>query len=187
MSTRPQSSNAGAVLHRTAPRALSRVAALGLSMLSLLGCVQRPPLVIETSSGDLIRLDSWTATLSASAALHGTATLAPGLTYRETLATITITGAEPNTVHAWYAQLGECGRDLGILSGPQAYTPIVADQQGAGEATVTLPFTVPTSGRYFVTVRAADTHHSVVVACGNLTKDPVDGGPVVAESQARHE
>jgi hypothetical protein len=164
-----------------AGRALVMFAALALPGLTLVACVQRPPLVIETSSGDLIRLDTWTAYIASSGSVHGTATLVPD-SYRETVATITITGAAPNAVHGWYAQLGECGRDLGILTGPHAYTPVVADQHGAGEARVTLPFTVPTSGRFFVTVREANTHHSPVIACGNLTKDPVNGGPLMAGS-----
>ena len=166
---------------RITRRALTLSVALALPALTL-ACVQRPPLVVETSTGDIIRLESWTAMLASPAALQGTATLAP-LTYRETVATISVSGGAPNAVHAWYVQLGECGRDLGILAGPQAYAPVVVDQQGEGTTTVTLPFTVPTSGRYFVTVRAADTERSAVVACGNLTRDPIDGGQTIAEAQ----
>jgi hypothetical protein len=164
-------------------RALTIVVALGLPALTLLACVQRPALVVETSMGDIIRLESWTATLSSSTGLGGMATLTPA-TYRETLATISVSGAEPNATHAWYVQLGECGRDLGILAGPQAYVPLVADQSGDGTSTVTLPFTVPMNGRYFVTVRAADTERSAVVACGDLTKDPIEGERTVAEGRA---
>ena len=163
-------------------RALFMVAALALPGLSLTACVQRPPLVVEMSTGDIIRLESWTATLSSATALGGMATLTPA-TYRETLATISVSGAAPNATHAWYVQLGECGRDLGILAGPQAYVPLVADQRGEGSSTVTLPFTVPMNGRYFVTLRQADTERSAVVACGNLTKDPLDGGQTVAEGR----
>jgi hypothetical protein len=165
-------------------RALFMVAAVALSALTLTACVQRPPLVVEMSTGDIIRLESWTATLSSATDLGGMARLTPA-TYRETLATISVSGAAPNATHAWYVQLGECGRDLGILAGPQAYVPLVADQRGDGRSTVTLPFTVPMNGRYFVTVRAADTERSAVVACGNLTRDPIEGGPTVAEGRAR--
>ena len=97
-----------------------RIAVPGLAALTLLACVQRPALVIETSTGDVVRLESWTASLSSPSGLRGTATLAPGGTYRETLATIAITGAQPRAVHAWYAHVGACGRDVGILIGPQA-------------------------------------------------------------------
>lgn len=169
---------------RIALRGLFMLAALGLPTLALLACVQRPALVVETSNGDIIRLHSWTATLSSpSGALRGTATLSPGSTYRETLATVSLSGAAPHTVHGWYVQLGTCGHDLGILS-PQAYTAIVADSAGAARSVVTLPFTVPTSGHYFVSVRGSPSEGSATAACGNLTKDHPARGPTIAEARA---
>ena len=171
---------------RIALRGLALLATFGLPALTLLACVQRPALVIETPSGEVVPLETWTATLSAPAAsLRGTATLAPGVTFRETQASITLAGATPLTVHAWYVQLGECGHDRGILVGPQAYAPVMVDGNGDGRVTVTLPFTVPTGGRYFVTVRQSDVELSPVIACGNLTKDPQAGGPVIAEAKTR--
>ena len=167
---------------RIGRRALPALVALTLPALTLTACVQRPPLVVEMSTGDIIRLESWTAMLSSSTGFGGMATLTPA-TYRETLATISVSGAAPNATHAWYVQLGECGRDLGILAGPQAYVPLVVDQRGDGTSTVTLPFTVPMNGRYFVTVRADDTERSAVVACGDLTKDRIDGGQTIAEGR----
>ena len=167
---------------RIVSRASSRLSMSGLVAMALLACVQRPALVVETSTGDVIRLERWTATLASSDALGGTATLTP-LTYRETLATITVSGAAPRSVHAWYVQLGQCGRDLGILTGPQAYSPLVADERGYARATATLPFTVPTTGNFYVSVRQADEYPSAVVACGNLTRDPLDGGPAIAEAR----
>jgi hypothetical protein len=159
--------------------------ALGLPAIMMLACVQPPALVIETSSGDVVPLESWTATLSSpSAAVRGSATLAPGITYRESEATLTLSGTAPSAVHAWYVQLGECGHDRGILVGPQAYTPIVADAQGDGRSTVTLPFTVPTSGQFFVTVRQSESEASAVMACGNLTKVRPVEAPTVAEARA---
>lgn len=162
-----------------------RIAVPGLAALTLLACVQRPALVIETSTGDVVRLESWTASLSSPSGLSGTATLAPGGTHRETLATIAITGAQPRAVHAWYAHLGACGHDLGILVGPQAYAPMVADDQGNAHSSVTLPFTVPTNGTYFVSVRASASGGSGVIACGNLTKEHAAGGPAIAEARSQ--
>src|SRR5512145_2507482 len=138
---------------RIARRALAMLGAFGLVALTLLACVQRPALVIETSTGDVVRLESWTATLSSpSTGLRASATLAPGASHRESLATITLAGAAPSTVHLWSVQLGECGHELGILAGPQPYAPITADARGEGHATAVLPFTVPTEGRYSVSV-----------------------------------
>jgi hypothetical protein len=161
-------------------RGLAVLSALGLPALSLLACVQRPALVIETSSGDVVRLEAWTATLAGSSAdMRGTATLSPGVTFRETRASITIAGATPRAVHGWYVQLGECGHNRGILAGPMAYTPITVDGRGNGAASVMLPFTVPTSGQYFVSVRGSESESSSVIACGNLTKDRSIGSPTI--------
>jgi hypothetical protein len=163
-------------------RGLALLTALGLPALTLLACVQRPALMIETASGDVVPLESWTATLAASSSdLRGTATLAPGVTFRETQATITVSGATPLAMHGWYVQLGECGHDRGILVGPQAYAPIVVDGHGEGRSVVTLPFTVPTGGHYFVTVRQSDSETSPVVACGNLTKTHLMVAPTIAQ------
>lgn len=165
---------------RIAPRPLAKAATIGLA-LTLIGCVQPPAMVIETSTGNVVRLETWSATLSG--ALHGTVTLAPGATYRETLATINVTGTTPRAVHAWFVQLGECGAERGILAGLQPYTPLAADEHGAATASVALPFTVPTDGQYAVTVRQSAWESSSAVACGTLAKD---GGasPMIAKARA---
>jgi hypothetical protein len=169
---------------RIALRRLGAPAALGLPALTLLACVQRPALVIETSSGDVVPLETWTATFAASGSpMRGSAMLAPGVTYRETQATLSLSGATPSAVHAWFVQLGECGHDRGILVG--AYTPIAIDAQGEGRVMVTLPFTVPTGGHFFVTVRQTDSEASPVIACGNLTKGQPAAPATVAAAQSR--
>ena len=145
--------------------------------LALAACVQRPAMVIETSTGDIIPLETWSATLTG--ALHGTVTLAPGTTYRETLATIAVSGATPRALHAWFVQLGQCGHERGIMGGLHPYTPIAADEQGTAAANVALPFTVPTEGEYSVTVLQSELLSSSPVACGNLTKNHT-GGPTIA-------
>jgi hypothetical protein len=172
-------------MSRVVLRSPAVLAALGVLALALLACVQPPAWVIETSSGNVVPPESWTATLSSlSGTTRGTATLAPGVTYRETQATVTLSGATPRAAHAWYVQLGECGHDRGILVGPQAYRPLVVDDQGEGRSTVTLPFTVPTNGPFFVTVRQSEWEASRVIACGNLTKYRPADRPTVAETRA---
>ena len=102
------------------------------------------------------------------------------MTYRETLATITISGATPRAVHGWYVQLGGCGHERGVVAGMEPYPPLTADEHGTATASVALPFTVPTEGEYSVTVRQSDWVHSSGVACGNLTKDGA-ASPTIAE------
>ena len=170
---------------RIALRGLAVVATLGIPALTLFACVQPPALVIETSTGDVVRLESWTAVLEPiSSEVRGTATLEPGSTYRETRATVAISGATPRSAHAWLVHQGECGHELGVLTGPMVYTPIAVSADGAGTSTVTLPFTVPTSGRYSVTVRESELETSRAMACGNLTKSPLVAGPTVAAAPA---
>src|SRR5688572_30528463 len=95
-------------MFRIARRALAMLATFGLVALTLLACVQRPTLVVETSTGEVVALESWTATISGPATgVTGTATLAPGVTYRETLASLTLKGGTPGAVHGWFIQLGQ--------------------------------------------------------------------------------
>ena len=168
-------------MFRIARHALAMLATFGLVALTLLACVQPQPLVIETATGDVVPLEAWTGTLtSVSTGIKGTATLSPGNTYRETLASLSLTGATPGAVHGWYVHLGECGHDRGILAGLYPYPPVTVDAEGAGRATATLPFTVPTSGHFSVSVRQSDSDVASAVACGNLTKGQPAGGQTIA-------
>lgn len=172
-------------MFRIARRALAMLATFGLVALTLLACVQPQPPVIQGPMGEEVRLEKWTATLTSGATgIKGTATLAPGITYRETVASLSLTGATPGAVHGWYVQLGECGHDRGVLAGLYPYPPVTVDAAGAGTATATLPFTVPTSGHFSVSVRQSDSDVASAVACGNLTKGQPAGGPTVAAGPA---
>jgi hypothetical protein len=161
-------------------RALSQGALL-VVIYALSACVQPPQLMVQSATGDVVPLEAWTASLESSAtgsgsALHGSAMLVPGESIRETQAVVTLAGGTPRAVYPWYVQLGECGNDRGVLAGLMAYPPIVIDESGLARVSVTLPFTLPTSGRYFVSVRQSETAVSTVIACGNLT--PVSDAPM---------
>lgn len=145
-----------------------------LAACTLVACVQPPALVVQSASGDVVPLGSWSASLTPSGnapdGLKGSVILLPGISIRETQALLTLAGGTPDAVHPWYMQLGDCGNDRGILAGVMAYPPITVDESGEARASVMLPFTLPTSGRYFVSVRRSETEVSTVIACGNLTK-----------------
>jgi hypothetical protein len=162
-------------MQRISPIGIPTVTASVLAACLLSSCVQRPPLVVQSASGEIVPLESWTADLSANAALDssglkGTAMLVPGSNIRETQAMVTLAGGTPDAVYPWYVQLGDCGNDRGVLASLMAYPPIALDRSGQATTTVTLPFTLPTRGRYFVSVRRSETEVSTVIACGNLTK-----------------
>ena len=160
-----------------------RQAALIVVALATLACIQQPQLVVQNSDGDFVPLEPWMATLAAVpidreagdsavgayARPSGTVVLSP-MTVQETRATITLEGGEPRAEYPWYVQLGQCGNDRGILAGPLAYPPVEVDDDGRGSAVVMLPFTVPTSGRFFVSVRRSETEIATTVACGNLAR-----------------
>ena len=146
-----------------------------LATFLLAACVQPPALVVESASGEVVPLESWSAKLVSSTPLEstgptGTVTLAPGSTIRETRARLTLTGGTPDAAYPWYVQLGECGNDRGTLASLMVYPPVAVDGSGQAAVTVTLPFTLPTSGRFFVSVRRSETDVSTVIACGNLMK-----------------
>ena len=138
-------------------------------------CVQPPALVVEDASGETVPLQSWSADLTPtgpadSAGLRGNVLLVPGNSIRETRAVLTLTGGTPKAIYPWYVQLGDCANDRGVLASLMIYPPIAVDASGQAAATVTLPFTLPTSGRYFVSVRRSEADVSTVIACGNLTR-----------------
>jgi hypothetical protein len=134
-------------------------------------CVQPPQHAVQSASGEAVPLEAWSASFQSSGStLQGNAMLVPGETISETRAVVMLTGGTPHTVHPWYVQLGECGNDRGVLAGLMAYPPIVVDESGRARMSVTLPFTLPTTGSFFVTVRRSETAVSTVIACGNLTR-----------------
>ncbi len=152
---------------------------------ALVACVARQPDVMtDVAVGDLDVL-RWTATLAPPpaapgdtiaqqhAAMHGnvtgTAAVTSGSSTTETRATVTLNGAAPGATHPWHVHLGRCDDDRGIVGQATAYTPITVGQDGRGTATVTLPFTAPTEGEYFVKVHHSPSTMGAIVACGNLT------------------
>ena len=146
---------------------------------SLAACAQRQ---VEVMTGDVLLDSRWTATLAPtttvrdSAAitgaptvtLGGRGTMMPGSTSRETGAMISLFGATPGSTHAWHVHLGTCGNDRGIVGSPELYPPVVAGSDGRGDVIVTLPFTTPNAGEFYIDVHATGSSASPVVACGAL-------------------
>src|SRR5687768_14033010 len=150
------------------------------STVALAACTQRQ---VEVDTGDVILDSRWVATLAPvsaardSAAITGATTVAlggrgsmmRGSTSVETRAMLSLFGAAPGSTHAWHLHLGACNNDRGILGAPELYTPVVAGNDGRGDITVTLPFTTPNSGQYFIDVHETQSSASRIVACAPLT------------------
>jgi hypothetical protein len=147
--------------------------------LTLSACAQRQ---VEVMTGDVVLDSRWTATLAPTTTVRDTAaitgattvtlggrgTMMPGSTSRETRAMISLFGATPGSTHAWHVHLGSCGNDRGIIGSPELYQPLAAGTDGRGDVIVTLPFTTPNSGEYYIDVHSTGSSASPVVACGNL-------------------
>ena len=101
--------------------------------------------------------------------LIGSAVIAPGASANESHATVLLANGTPGASHPWHVHIGQCGNDKGVVGPANAYTPITIGPDGKGQATVTLPFSTPTSGEYFVNVHLDQAHMQTIVACGNLT------------------
>lgn len=156
-----------------------RLCLTSAAALMLAACAQRQ---VEVMTGDVVLDSRWTATLAPTTTVRDTAaitgattvtlggrgTMMPGNTLRETRAMISLFGATPGSLHAWHVHLGACGNDRGILGSPDLYQPVMASNEGRGDVIVTLPFTTPNAGEFYIDVHATGSSASPVVACGAL-------------------
>jgi hypothetical protein len=148
--------------------------------IALVACAQRQ---VEVETGDVLLDSRWIATLAPvtavrdSAAITGAATVTlggrgsmmRGSSSVETRAMLSLFGAAPGSTHAWHMHLGSCGNDRGILGSPELYTPVVVGNDGRGDITVTLPFTTPNAGEFYIDVHDSQSSASRIVACASLT------------------
>lgn len=146
---------------------------------ALAACAQRQ---VEVETGDVVMDSRWIATLAPVAvtrdsaaitgattvSLGGRASMMPGSTSTETRAMLSLFGAEPGSTHAWHIHLGSCGNDRGIIGAPELYAPVVVGTDGRGDVNVTLPFTTPNAGEFYVDVHASPSSASRIVACAPL-------------------
>ncbi|MGQ0712571.1 MAG: hypothetical protein ACT4PJ_02440 [Gemmatimonadaceae bacterium] len=147
--------------------------------IALAACAQRQ---VEVMTGDVVLDSRWTATLAATTTTRDTAaitgaptvtlggrgTMMPGSTSNETRAMISLFGATPGSSHAWHVHLGTCGNDRGIVGSPELYQPVAASSEGRGDVIVTLPFTTPNAGEFYIDVHSTGSSASPVIACGAL-------------------
>lgn len=152
---------------------------LTAATVSVVACAQRQ---VEVRTGDVVLDSRWTATLApvtttrdsaaitgaTTVTLGGRASMMPGSTSTETRAMLSVFGAAPGSTHAWHIHLGSCGNDRGIIGSPELYAPVVAGNDGRGDVTMTLPFTTPNAGEFYVDVHDSQSSASRVVACAPL-------------------
>ena len=153
---------------------------LTAAAVALVACAQRQ---VEVETGDVVLDSRWIATLAPVAVTRDSAAITGGTTVNlggrgsmmrgsssvETRAMLSLFGAAPGSTHAWHIHLGSCGNDRGILGSPELYTAVVAGTDGRGDITVTLPFTTPNSGEFYIDVHDSQSSASRIVACAPLT------------------
>jgi hypothetical protein len=129
---------------------------------------------VEVSAVDVNLNARWHANLASPAELagavqmNGTASMAPGEKTGTTLVTLNLANATPGGVHPWQLGLGQCGAEEGVFGTADAYQPVTVDRDGRASASATVPLETPTTGHYFVVVRASAANAETTVACGNL-------------------
>jgi hypothetical protein len=148
--------------------------------IALVGCAQRQ---VEVETGDVVLDSRWIATLAPVAvardsgaitgattvALGGRGSMMRGSSSTETRAMLSLFGAAPGSTHAWHIHLGSCGNDRGIIGSPELYTPVVVGNDGRGDINITMPFTTPNSGEFYIDVHDSQSSASRIIACAPLT------------------
>lgn len=152
-----------------------RLFALALSIFAVTACNPfRHQRAVEVSTGDVNLNTRWHASLASPADLagavqmEGTATMTPAASGGNTTVSLNIANASPGGVHPWAVHRGQCGADDGLFGPADAYQPVKIESDGRGSAVATIPLETPTTGMYFVSVRASAGNAEMVVACGNL-------------------
>jgi len=112
----------------------------------------------------------WTGSLqpTGGSGVSGTATLSPAGSATQSSINVGISGSASGASHPWHLHRGSCNNDLGIVGSPASYPTLGVGADGTGRVMVGLPFELPTSGNYFVSVHQS-TENMARIACGDLT------------------
>jgi hypothetical protein len=151
-----------------------RFLALAISTVAVVACnpFHRDPVTVVHQ--DVNMNTRWTGTLATPAALvgavqmNGTAIMQPNRNGANTDFDINIANATPGGLHPWQAYSGACGSSSWSAGPATASGSIKVGDDGRGNGKATVSMVTPTTGNYFVVVKASQANSDVVVACGNL-------------------
>lgn len=153
----------------------SRLFMLAVAVFALTSCNPfRRDSAVQVSTKDENLNSRWHANLATPAELagavqmNGSATMAPGTKTGNTTVYLDLANASPGGLHPWQLHLGQCGSDEGVFGAADAYHAAKVGRDGRATSTATVPIETPTTGSYFVIVRASAANNAVTVACGNL-------------------
>jgi hypothetical protein len=108
------------------------------------------------------------AELAGAVQMNGSASMAPGTKSGNTTVVLDLANATPGGLHPWQLHRGQCGADEGVFGAADAYHAAKVGSDGHAQSMANVPITTPTTGSYFVMVRASAANDAVTVACGNL-------------------
>jgi hypothetical protein len=129
---------------------------------------------VEVSTKDENLNSRWHATLATPAELagavqmNGSASMAPATKTGNTLVVLDIANATPGGLHPWQLHRGQCGADEGVFGEADLYRAAKVGSNGHATSSANVPIATPTTGSYFVIVRASAANNAMTVACGNL-------------------
>jgi hypothetical protein len=152
-----------------------RLLTLAVSAFTLVSCNPfRHDPAVEVSTRDENLNSRWHANLATPAELagaiqmNGSASMAPGTRSGNTTVVLELANATPGGLHPWQLHRGQCGADEGVIGAAALYQAAKVGSDGNATSSATVPLTTPTTGNYFVVVRASAANNAVTVACGNL-------------------
>jgi hypothetical protein len=152
-----------------------RLLTLAVTAVALTSCNPfRHAPAVEVSAKDENLNSRWHANLASPADLagavqmNGSASMSPATKPGNTTVALDLANATPGGLHPWQLHRGQCGTDEGMVGSAGAYPVAEVGKDGHAAASANLPFDAPTTGSYFVMVRASAANDAVTVACGNL-------------------
>ena len=152
-----------------------RLLLLAVSAFALTACNPfRHESAVQVSTKDENLNSRWHANLATPAELagavqmNGSASMAPSTKTGNTTVVLNLANATPGGLHPWQLHLGQCGSDKGVFGAADAYHAAKVGRDGRATSSANVPLDTPTTGSYFVIVRASAANNAVTVACGNL-------------------
>jgi hypothetical protein len=112
---------------------------------------------------------TWTATINAmgGSGITGSAMVRPSGSTEA--ATVSITGAPPNSTLPWHVHSGTCATGGGVVGAGSAYTPLAVGADGKATASATITASLDTGAQYHVNIHKSESDMGTIVACGDLT------------------
>jgi hypothetical protein len=108
------------------------------------------------------------ADLAGAVQMNGSASMAPATKSGNTTIVLNLANATPGGLHPWQLHQGQCGSDEGVFGNADLYHAAKVGGDGHATSSANVPITTPTTGNYFVIVRASAANNAMTVACGNL-------------------